>query len=804
MGIKARLSIAILGIAAVAITLIGGLGLLTLRSLISSTEEELAAHARAEFFRAVERQASANEALARLLSESPGVRERMRGDDRPGLLSDLGPTFAALKAHGINNIHVHRPNTMTLARLHAPEQFDDDLSLLRPMIVEINRAGLARRGMELGVNGLPIRGAVPVIDRDERPLGVVEVGSFISAEFLRDFAEPGFAYTVYYSNASALELVATVPDALAPRLSKDTLARVFGQGDFTTRTSAADKSHLTTVAALRDYAGRAVGAIQIDIDITELEATYDRAVQMLLIGTLFLGLVAASIAILTALGILRPLERLVHTAQGIAASGGPAPPVPFVGRSDELGRFARAIDEFRTSKARLQSQAADLDELNRRSATEREAAMTAMRLLQDVIDTVPAVINFKGLDLRYVIVNRECARFYNSTSEAMIGKRISDMTSGLDMRALEEAEMRVLETGEALVPRELSGISASTGRLETWWTVKAPFRDPAGKIAGLVTVAVNVTDLKQVQATLERRQTDLEEANRLLARQAADLERLNVQYLAERESAQEASRAKSEFLANMSHELRTPLNAVIGYSEILLKQMFGPLPPRYLEYSNDILASGRHLLDVINDILDMSRIESGAYGVNLQLMDVGGIVESAARFVRPRAESKCQELRLTLAADVPRIPVDSRALRQVMLNLVGNAVKFTPNGGRIDVDVRMRDDRQVEIVVSDNGPGIEPHHLPHVMKPFWQAEEARRRTHEGTGLGLSISRRLVELHGGSMEIASTVGVGTVVTVRLPTQVPATGKVEAGAPVDDNRSSGSRPRFRGAVEAAEQS
>lgn len=399
-----------------------------------------------------------------------------------------------------------------------------------------------------------------------------------------------------------------------------------------------------------------------------------------------------------------------------------------------------------------------------------------MRLLQDVIDAVPAVINFKGLDLRYVIVNRECARFYDSTREAMIGKRISDMASGLDLKALENSERRVLETGEALMPREFSGVSPGKSRFETWWTVKAPFRDQEGKIAGLVTVAVDMTELKQAQAIVERRQEDLEEANRLLARQAADLERLNVQYLAEREVAQEASRAKSEFLASMSHELRTPLNAVIGYSEILLKQMFGPLPPRYLEYTGDILASGRHLLEVINDILDMSRIESGTYKLDSQLADVGEIVESAVRLLRERADAKNQELRLTHGGAAPPLLVDSRAIRQVMLNLVGNAIKFTQAGGRIEVEIGEKTERHVEIVIRDNGPGIEAGHLPHVTKPFWQAEEVRRRTHEGTGLGLSISSRLVELHGGSIDIASTLGTGTAVTIRLPVPLPGTTRI----------------------------
>jgi len=765
MGIKTRLSIAILGVVAAAIPLTGGWGLLTLRSVISSTEEELASHARAVFFRAVERQSSANEVLARLLAESPGVQERMRNNDRLGLLSDLAPTFATLKAYGINNVHFHRPNTTTLARLHAPNQYDDDLSALRPMIAEVNRTRTARQGIELGVNGLPIRGAVPVTAPDGRSLGVVEIGSFINAEFLRGIAEADVLYTVYFSGPGGLQRLSGTSDSGATHLSAEDLAKVFERGDVTVRTTAGGMSRLCTVTVLPDYAGRSVGVLQVDIDTTGLEGAYDTAIRRFLIGILLLGLVAASVAALTALGILRPLSRLIRSVELIATNAS-APSVPFIGRSDELGRFARAIDEFRNSKSRLQAQAAELDELSRRYAAEREAAVTAMRLLQDVIDTVPAVINFKDLNLRYVFVNRQCARLYDSTHEAMIGKRTSDMNPDYDRTALEKAERQALETGEAEGPHEVSGINPGRGRLGAWWIVKVPFRDPEGKIVGLVTVAVDVTDIKSAQSVLERRQVDLEEANRLLTRQAADLERLNVRYQAERKTAQEASRAKSEFLATMSHELRTPLNAVIGYSEIMLKQMFGPMLPRYLEYTNDILTSGRHLLEVINEILDMSRIESGTYNLNLQAMDVGPIVESAVRFMRERAQAKKQELRLTVAGALPPTMVESRALRQIMLNLIGNAVKFTQPSGRIDIEIRCEAGRQVEISVRDNGPGIEARHLPHVTKPFWQAEEARHRTHEGTGLGLSISNKLVELHGGSLEVASTVGEGTSVTVRL--------------------------------------
>lgn len=229
----------------------------------------------------------------------------------------------------------------------------------------------------------------------------------------------------------------------------------------------------------------------------------------------------------------------------------------------------------------------------------------------------------------------------------------------------------------------------------------------------------------------------------------------------------QAERMRADFVANVSHELRTPLNAVIGYAEILTQQMFGPMPARYRDYSNDILVSGQHLLEVINDILDMSRIEAGTYTLRLQRLDLAAVIHEAVRFVRDRADKKQQILRLDTAEGLPWAQVDRRAIRQVVINLVGNAIKFTPTGGEIEVALTLKPGQGPEIAVRDNGPGIDPQHLPLVFQPFWQAEEARRRSHEGTGLGLSISHKLVDLHGGRIDIDSAVGRGTTVTVRLP-------------------------------------
>ena len=235
----------------------------------------------------------------------------------------------------------------------------------------------------------------------------------------------------------------------------------------------------------------------------------------------------------------------------------------------------------------------------------------------------------------------------------------------------------------------------------------------------------------------------------------------------EREHALEASKAKSEFLANMSHELRTPLNAILGYSEIMHLQMFGELPARYHEYSEDIFRAAGHLRAVIDDILDMSRIEAGKHRLALEQGDLATIVRDCVRLVEGRAQDKHLKLEATIAHDVPVTMIDSRAVAQVLLNLLSNAIKFTPPEGHIRVDAFLDGERWIAVSVRDTGIGIAPENLEHAFEPFWQAEHAYSRQHEGAGLGLSISRKLIELHGGRIGIESQPGQGTTVTFRLP-------------------------------------
>ena len=247
---------------------------------------------------------------------------------------------------------------------------------------------------------------------------------------------------------------------------------------------------------------------------------------------------------------------------------------------------------------------------------------------------------------------------------------------------------------------------------------------------------------------------------------AANLNRMSEELGRLYQQLEAASRHKSEFLANMSHELRTPLNAIIGFSEVLLERMFGELNPKQEEYLQDIMTSGRHLLSLINDILDLSKVEAGRMELEPSAFDLPAALEGCLTLVRERATRHGITLGLTVDEDLGQIVADERKVRQVVLNLLSNAVKFTPEGGRVAVGAA-RADGGVEVSVSDTGIGIAQDEQEAIFEEFRQAGSDYTRKREGTGLGLALSRKFVELHGGRIWVKSEVGKGSTFTFTLP-------------------------------------
>ena len=250
---------------------------------------------------------------------------------------------------------------------------------------------------------------------------------------------------------------------------------------------------------------------------------------------------------------------------------------------------------------------------------------------------------------------------------------------------------------------------------------------------------------------------------------AAEKQGLEVELVrnqAAREIAENSNRMKSEFLANMSHELRTPLNAILGFSEVISQETFGPGLPRYRDYARDIHGAGSHLLSLINDILDLSKAEAGKLELHPEDVDMNGLIHEAARLMRGRAAE--QDLRLSIyLAPLPVLMIDRLRVKQVLLNMLSNAIKFTPEGGQVTVEAECDGSGDIVICVRDTGIGIAADQLPQVFQPFQQIESAMSRKYQGTGLGLSLVKSLMELHGGSVRIESAPQKGTAIFITFP-------------------------------------
>lgn len=242
---------------------------------------------------------------------------------------------------------------------------------------------------------------------------------------------------------------------------------------------------------------------------------------------------------------------------------------------------------------------------------------------------------------------------------------------------------------------------------------------------------------------------------------------------AARIAAEQRDAGKSRFLANMSHELRTPLNAIMGFSDIMRQRLFGPLGDRYAEYSEMIHESGSHLLELINDVLDMSKIEAERFELSVERMDAREAVNAVLRLMRGQADRAGVNLRGVLPPDDLTVDADRRALKQITLNLISNALKFTPRGGAVTVTLQTSGE-SLELIVGDTGVGISAEDLHRLGRPYEQAGDADQRA-AGSGLGLSLVRAFAELHGGGMQVESTLGAGTTVTVRLPVLAEAPGR-----------------------------
>jgi two-component system cell cycle sensor histidine kinase PleC len=393
-----------------------------------------------------------------------------------------------------------------------------------------------------------------------------------------------------------------------------------------------------------------------------------------------------------------------------------------------------------------------------------EKTMAADLRLRDAIETIPEAFVLWDAENKLVLCNSNFQDLHDLPDGAVTtGTSYADVVAAGGKPVV---RTKVMSEGQPIPGARTFEAELDDGR---WLHIS----ERRTKDGGYVSVGTDITQLKRHEEKLiesERRLivtvADLRKSQQTLEQQAQQLADLAEKYAEEKTRAEEANQAKSSFLANMSHELRTPLNAIIGFSEIMESAMFGPLgSEKYREYCGDIRESGQYLLDVINDILDMSKIEAGRIRLDLEELELERILADAMRVVGGRAQDKRLTLRAEIAPDV-RFTADRRAMKQIALNLLSNAVKFTPDGGHIIVRGRASAG-SVMFAIEDSGIGIPKQALVKLGRPFEQVESQLTKSHQGSGLGLAIAKSLCELHGGSMRIRSVQGAGTIVLVRLP-------------------------------------
>ena len=406
----------------------------------------------------------------------------------------------------------------------------------------------------------------------------------------------------------------------------------------------------------------------------------------------------------------------------------------------EFRARSRNLLTLRRQQLQLKERASALEQkIQVEAERHRDALKESHELLIRVIDAVPVMVAATDREGRYIFVNDWFARRVAKPADQIIGLTPVELRDDLNAHASMERDRRIMAGLDQPGAFEETLPAGQSGGRRVLLTTKALLRDPSGRPALVVTASLDITDRKEAELAL----------------------------ISAKEEAEIASRSKTEFLANMSHELRTPLNAIIGFSQVMADQHMGPLgSQRYVGYARDICTSAQHLLGIIGDILDVSKLEAGKVELDEEDTDIATIIRDVMQLVSERARSLEVGIELEIPPTLPQLRADSLKLKQVLLNLITNAVKFSEAGSRVVLSASF-DEAGFRVTVADEGIGMDEPEIETAVTRFGQVASPWSRRHPGTGLGLPLAIGLVELHGGKLVIESRKGIGTTVTFTLP-------------------------------------
>jgi PAS domain S-box-containing protein len=469
-----------------------------------------------------------------------------------------------------------------------------------------------------------------------------------------------------------------------------------------------------------------------------LQARMDRFAQKRTLVTLFVALILLLVIYLWMafyLAVMRTVAHLESAAHRMV-HGDMAEMAPLETR-DELGQV---VTSFNTVASSLRKEWAQAREESARASAAETLLRESEARLRLIIDTALDAVIVMDAQSCILTWNPQATAMFGWSQDEAVGRSLTDTIIPLQYREAHVCGVqRFLALGEGPVLNTRIEITALHRDGHEFPVELAVAPAPAG--GGQHTFSAFIRDI----TARKRAEEELHQA---------------------KDAAEVASQAKSEFLANMSHELRTPLNAIIGFSEVLLEKMFGELNTRQEDYLRDVLGSGQHLLSLINDILDLAKVEAGKMELELSIFDLRQVLEGSLVMVKERAQTHGVRLGLDIDPALSSLLGDERKVKQILFNLLSNAVKFTPKGGQVGIRAQMVD-HAVEVAVWDTGVGIAPEDQQHIFAAFQQVQQARAGKSEGTGLGLTLTRQMIELHGGRIWVDSTPGQGSTFTFTLP-------------------------------------